>query len=120
MINFENTNEPLPIIIITKYHEMKKSIITFAIIILIFLVVSSCLPGENPVQDVPSDYGSTAGFLKGLWHGVIAPVTFVISLFTENINMYEVHNNGGWYDFGFVIGAGIIFSGSGRASHKKK
>jgi hypothetical protein len=34
--------------------------------------------------------------------------------------MYEVHNNGGWYDFGFVIGAGIIFSGSGRASHKRR
>jgi hypothetical protein len=114
------TNEPYAIFTISKYHEMKKSIVTFAIIIIIFLVVTSCLPGENPVQDVPSDYGSTAGFLKGLWHGVIAPVTFVISLFTENINMYEVHNNGGWYDFGFVIGAGIIFSGSGRASHKRR
>jgi hypothetical protein len=99
---------------------MKKPIITLAIIIIIVFVVTSCLPGENPVQNVPSDYGSTAGFLKGLWHGIIAPVTFVISLFTENINMYEVHNNGGWYDFGFVIGAGIIFSGSGRASHKRK
>jgi len=114
------TNEPQPIFTTSKYHEMKKSIVTFAIIIIIFLVVTSCLPGENPVQDIPSDYGSTAGFLKGLWHGVIAPVTFVISLFTENINMYEVHNNGGWYDFGFVIGAGIIFSGSGRASHKRR
>ena len=107
---------------------MKKSLITFAVIIIIMLVtnaggpriLAACLPGENPAQDVPSDYGSTAGFLKGLWHGIIAPVTFIISLFTENINMYEVHNNGGWYDFGFVIGAGIIFSGSGRASHRKR
>lgn len=99
---------------------MKNSMIALAVFIIIVLIVSSCLPGENPVQDVPSDYGSTAGFLKGLWHGIIAPVTFIISLFTENINMYEVHNNGGWYDFGFVIGAGIIFSGSGRASHRRK
>ena len=99
---------------------MKISILNIAILIIIIVVVTSCLPGENPSQDIPSDYGSTAGFLRGLWHGIIAPVTFIISLFTENINMYEVHNNGGWYDFGFVIGAGIIFSGSGRASSRKK
>jgi hypothetical protein len=30
--------------------------------------------------------------------------------------MYGVNNNGGWYDFGFVIGAGIIFGGGSRAS----
>jgi hypothetical protein len=25
--------------------------------------------------------------------------------------MYEVYNNGGWYDFGFVLGSGILFGG---------
>jgi hypothetical protein len=25
--------------------------------------------------------------------------------------MYEVHNSGAWYDVGFVLGAGILFSG---------
>lgn len=54
-----------------------------------------------------------AGFWLGLWHGIIAPVTFLISLFTDNVNIYEVHNNGNWYDFGFVLGAGILFGGGG-------
>jgi len=38
--------------------------------------------------------GSVAGFWLGLWHGLIAPITFVISLFSDNVNFYEVHNNG--------------------------
>lgn len=42
---------------------------------------------------------------------MIAPVTFIISLFSESVNIYEVHNTGGWYDFGFVLGAGILLGG---------
>jgi len=56
------------------------------------------------------------GFWGGLWHGIIAPVSFIISLFFDGIKMYAVNNNGGWYDFGFVLGAGILFGGSGKAS----
>ena len=100
--------------------NVKKIIIPIAIFAILLLILTACFPGENPSQGELSDYGKSAGFLKGLWHGIIAPFTFIVSLFTENINMYEVHNNGGWYDFGFVIGAGILFSGSGRASRRKK
>lgn len=58
------------------------------------------------------------GFLAGLWHGIIAPVSFIGSLFSDNIAMYAVNNNGGWYDFGFVIGAGILFGGGGNAAKR--
>jgi hypothetical protein len=50
---------------------------------------------------------------------MISPVTWVISLFSENVNMYEVHNNGGWYDFGFVLGAGILTGGGASASTRR-
>lgn len=100
---------------------MKRTLVLAFVLLCIVFLVSSCLPGGNPSQDVINEFGVNAGFLRGLWHGFIAPFTFFVSLFTENINLYEVHNNGGWYDFGFVIGAGIIFSGSGRASgHKRR
>ena len=56
-----------------------------------------------------------AGFLGGLWHGMIAPITFIISLFSENVRIYEINNNGRWYDFGFCIGAGIVF---GNGTHQ--
>ncbi len=41
-----------------------------------------------------------------MWHGLILPVTFVVSLFAEDVSIYEVHNSGHWYDFGFLLGAG--------------
>jgi hypothetical protein len=41
---------------------------------------------------------------------------FILSLFMDDVAMYAVNNTGGWYDFGFVLGAGILFGGSGKAS----
>ena len=99
---------------------MKNKLYLLALIIVLMVILTSCFAGANPSEGIPSEFGSTAGFLKGLWHGFIAPFTFVVSLFTDGINFYEVHNNGNWYNFGFVIGAGIIFSGGGRASKFKK
>ena len=58
----------------------------------------------------------------GIWHGLISPITFVISLFTRNVRLYEIHNNGSWYNFGFVIGAGLFLSGGilGRKSRNRR
>ena len=94
---------------------MKKTLELFAILILA-LALSACAPGENPAA-LAADGG--AGFWLGLWHGIIAPLTFLISLFTDGVNVYEVDNNGNWYDFGFVLGAGILFGG-GRGGGRKR
>ena len=53
----------------------------------------------------------TPGFLLGLWHGFIFPVAFIVSLFMDNVAVYAVPNNGGWYDFGYFVG--IVFLGVG-------
>jgi hypothetical protein len=45
-----------------------------------------------------------AGFWDGLWHGLIMPITFIVSLFNAGVRFYETNNNGKWYDFGFLIG----------------
>jgi hypothetical protein len=75
------------------------------------LVLAACAAGANPEVGVAAQGGDVAGFWAGLWHGIISPITFIISLFTEDVSVYEVHNNGNWYDFGFVLGAGILFGG---------
>ena len=82
------------------------------------LLLAACVAGVNPAIGTAPD-GDVAGFWLGLWHGIIAPVTFVISLFTDNVNLYEVHNNGNWYDFGFVVGAGILFGGGFGGARRK-
>ena len=103
-----------------KFFSMKKQILFLSLFIVLVVVLSGCLAGTNTVAHTPGTDGEIAGFWMGLWHGIIAPVTFFISLISENIHMYEVHNNGGWYDFGFVLGAGIIFGGGSKASCKKR
>ncbi|GAA2544387.1 hypothetical protein [Pseudonocardia hydrocarbonoxydans] len=72
-------------------------------------LLAGCAAGANP-QLVAAPVG--AGFWTGLWHGLILPVTFVVSLFTDSVGVYEVGNSGGWYDFGFVLGVSVAFSGS--------
>lgn len=75
-------------------------------LIIFLLVFVSCAPGNVKYEEKP------AGFWAGLWHGIICVVTFIISLFTENVSMYEVNNTGNWYNFGFLLGAAIILGGS--------
>ena len=99
----------------------KKSLLLVVLLCLGILFLTGCAAGINPAVDMPDVDGTTAGFWSGLWHGIIAPVTFIISLFTDNVNVYEVFNTGNWYDFGFIMGVSIIFGGCiGGAKRKKK
>jgi hypothetical protein len=88
--------------------------------VLSLLLVASCVAGPNTASGVVDAAGKTYGFWSGLWHGIITPVTFIISLFTDNVNIYEVHNSGNWYDFGFVLGVSIITGGTGAASRRRR
>lgn len=99
---------------------MKRAKVVFAILI-VLVVFAGCAPGPNSMADQPREGEEIAGFLMGLWHGVIAPVTFIISLFNQSIEFYEVHNNGGWYSFGFLLGASIVLGGgSGGAAGRRR
>ena len=97
---------------------MRYVYIVFAAI-LVLAMLSGCAAGPNNMEKTPDGEGSVAGFWLGLWHGFIVPITFIISLFSDNIHMYEVHNNGNWYNLGFLIGAAIMLGGSGSASKKR-
>jgi hypothetical protein len=52
-----------------------------------------------------------AGFWAGLWHGLILPITFIVSLFNPNVRIYETNNRGLLYDLGFIIGIAGTFGG---------
>ena len=85
------------------------------LIVAAVLVLAACAAGPNPVAQAHQP--DAAGFWLGLWHGLISPVTFVISLFNHNVNIYEVNNNGNWYDFGFMVGIATVFSGPAGSGH---
>lgn len=81
-------------------------------VVVLAMVLSACAAGANPAAGSPDAGGDVAGFWLGLWHGVITPITFVVSLFNDGVNVYEVHNNGGWYNAGYVLGAVCLIGGS--------
>ena len=97
---------------------MRKVTAWVFLVSLIFLI--SCAPGPNKLARTPDREGEVAGFWLGVWHGLIAPITFVVSVFSDKVSLYEVHNSGGWYNFGFVLGAGLFLSGGILGRKKKK
>ncbi|MGO9308068.1 MAG: hypothetical protein ACLQDL_03480 [Spirochaetia bacterium] len=98
---------------------MKKGIF-FATLALALLALAGCAPGINELSNVPSQTGIVAGFWRGLWNGVISPVTFIISLFDKGVQMYDVHNNGAWYNFGFFIGITALFGGGAGSARRAR
>ena len=72
-----------------------------------FLLLNSCAAG-NPQfsQETP------AGFWWGIWHGIISVISLIVHIFNENVAVYETHNTGGWYDFGFLLGVISVWRGS--------
>jgi hypothetical protein len=89
-------------------------------ILLVLIILAACAPGPNTMADVPNNEGEIAGFWLGLWHGASSPVMFIISLFNKSIEVYEVHNNGGWYTFGFLLGASVVLGGSSGGAARRK
>ncbi|KAA0918458.1 hypothetical protein [Dietzia sp. ANT_WB102] len=84
------------------------------VLLVVVLALGACAAGPN-VDVTPTG----AGFWLGLWHGIILPVTFVISLFVDTVTIYEVTNNGNWYNFGFVAGL-ALFSGPALAGRRAR
>lgn len=85
-------------------------------LVVVAATLSGCA-GPNVLAGTPGARG-VAGFWAGLWHGLICVITFVISLFKHDVQVYEVHNNGSWYNFGFILGAMVSLGGGGRSSRR--
>ena len=67
---------------------------------------------RNELENVEDADGKVAGFWRGLWHGMIAPLMVLVSLFREDVGIYETHNSGKGYNFGFLLGLMMVFGGN--------
>ena len=85
-----------------------------ALIVAAALLLTACIATEVPTAVQPA----APGFWFGVWHGFIFPVTFIFSLFTDDVAIYAVPNNGNWYDAGYFVG--IVFLGVGARSSKRR
>lgn len=101
---------------------MRKRALALVLVLGSVLLLAACAAGPNDVAGTAAPDGDVAGFWLGLWHGLIVVITFVVSLFTDSVSVYEVHNNGGWYNFGFLLGLMISLgggAGGGAASRRR-
>lgn len=83
------------------------------VILALAILLTSCAEAQHVEACIT---GHTYGFWGGLWHGIIAPFTFVISIFNHDVAVWAVNNNGGWYTFGFLLGIGSLGFGGSKAS----
>ena len=99
---------------------MKCSLTLLVLVLLLLVILAGCAPGPNQSKGTTSEHNVVAGFWLGLWQGFIAPFVFVASLFKSNISIYEVLNNGAWYNFGYLFGLACFFGGSGNRAPRRK
>jgi hypothetical protein len=100
---------------------MKLSWASILVVLLFAVILTGCAAGSNSDKGTLNEHGKTAGFWLGLWQGFVAPFVFVISLFRSNINIYEIHNNGAWYNFGYLFGLACFFGKTGhRAAQNRR
>lgn len=86
-----------------------------AFIAIVLVLFTSCAHQYELEPYMPY---SLYGFWSGLWHGIIIGFSFIGSWFNSDIVIYSAENNGFWYDFGFLLGTGIFFGGTTRATTK--
>lgn len=94
--------------------KFAKNLKWLPILLLAIIFLSSCAAGNEKFDIDP------AGFWMGLWHGAITLVSFIISLFNDNVTIYEVNNTGWPYNLGFVLGILIIYGGGTKGTCKRK
>ncbi|MFA6977761.1 MAG: hypothetical protein WC209_00445 [Ignavibacteriaceae bacterium] len=92
--------------------KSSSSIVVFLSMLLMTFLLFGC--AHQPLPATPG----APGFLLGLLHGFIAPVSFIASLFTD-YRIYQFPNSGLWYDFGFMIGISGFSGGIFKASRHK-
>ncbi|MGZ4892333.1 MAG: hypothetical protein ACXV2B_08790 [Halobacteriota archaeon] len=103
--------------------KMKKFIPLFVLLGLALVAVAIYIIVYHvgmPTRDLS---GPQANFWIGLWQGLIVFLSFIASWFDNNIVLYQVNNNGFWYNLGYIIGLIVLGAGgrgSARASKTKE
>jgi hypothetical protein len=99
---------------------MKSSLTLLVLVVFVVGILAGCAPGPNQFKGTAAEHGVVVGFWLGLWHGFIAPFVFLASLFKTNLSIYEVHNNGTWYNFGYLLGLACFFGSGGNRTARRK
>lgn len=62
--------------------KSRKFFVICAILVLLMLTFTSCVPGDGANSET-----NLAGFFTGVWHGWIAPISLILSIFNNDIGI---------------------------------
>jgi len=85
----------------------------------LFLILAAVAILSGCATQSPEQIADPPGFLYGLFHGFIIFFSFIISLFTD-YEIYAFPNNGGWYNFGYLLGVMMFFGGGGAGARRRR
>ena len=97
--------------------RINKKYIAMGLLLIIICVLISCAPGNERWDQ---DTNKLAGFWAGIWHGLIIIITFIVSIFTKDVGIYETANTGLTCNLGFLIGLCFSVLAPWRFRPKKK
>jgi hypothetical protein len=90
-----------------------RSYLRLTIVLIIAAVLTACATQPHLTADDPP------GFWSGVLHGFTILFSLIGSIFYD-VRIYAFPNSGGWYDFGYFLGAAAFRGGSSagvRQSH---
>jgi len=64
--------------------------------------------------------GAPANFLLSLRQGLVIVLSFIASWFDNNIVLYQAHDNGFWYNLGYLIALSVSVGGIARGSRTRR
>jgi hypothetical protein len=85
--------------------------------LLLLILVAGCAPGNARYSQ---ETGRPANFWAGLWHGLIIIITFIVSLFTSDVRIYESNNVGWAYNLGLILGCCMSLGAGARSVRHRK
>jgi hypothetical protein len=85
----------------------------------VVLLMTSCATDVD-VNACVNTGESVGGFWWGLWNGFTMFFSLIGSIFSDDITIYDVNNNGGWYNFGFWLGAAGFGGGASSSAKSRK
>ncbi len=86
-----------------------KKLLQIMFLLGLVMVLSGC---ADTVTFSQAGHITPVGFWYGVWHGMILPFSWIVSLFDNDVAIYAIYNNGGWYDFGYIFGISMLGSSS--------
>jgi hypothetical protein len=75
------------------------------------VIIAGCATQPMPATD------GFPGFWSGLLHGFTILFSLIGSIFTD-WRIYAFPNSGGWYDFGYFLGASMFLGGGGAGARR--